>query len=86
MKLTERETEVLAELRANIEGCETIDASGSWMTVYLPNCKSSLEKGFNSILGSLKKKGLYVSQGDDCFGDVLVPESEHELDSAGPAA
>jgi hypothetical protein len=70
-RLTEREVKVLTELRANMEGMD-----GDWMQVYLDNCPSSRERGFNGVLGSLAKKGLYRPQGDDCFGDVLNPKCE----------
>ena len=51
MTLTEREAKVLSELRANEEGEDGC--------VYLPNCPSSREKGWNGVLSSLAKKGLY---------------------------
>lgn len=69
VKLTERETKVLAELRANAEGDQ-----GAEMSVYLPNCPSSRERGFNGVLSSLKKKGLYSPEPDcdGCFGVVMM--------------
>lgn len=79
VKLTERETKVLGELRSNIEGSSRHDDRGVWMTVYLPNCPSSKERGFNGVLGNLYKKGLYDGFGDDCFGEVRC----HACDKCG---
>ena len=70
--LTSREAAVLAELRANLESCREESDEGVWASVYLPNCPSSREKGFNGVLSSLSKKGLYRPEGDDIFGDVKV--------------
>jgi len=69
VKLTERETKLLAELRASAEGIP-----GAEMSVYLPNCPSSRERGFNGVLSSLKKKGLYLPEpgSDGCFGVVVM--------------
>ena len=70
--LTNREAVVLGELRANLESCREESGGEVWVSVYLPNCPSSREKGFNGVLSSLSKKGLYRPEGDDIFGDVKV--------------
>ncbi len=63
--LTEREIKILAELRSNIEG--DADKNG-YYPVCLGNCDSEGSKGWNGILSSLTKKGMYKPENDGDFG------------------
>ena len=65
---------VLAALRANAEGCSTVDASGvEWKDVYLDNCRANTTPHqFAGFLSALKERGFYKTQGDNDFGSVRV--------------
>jgi len=79
MKLTPNETNIVAELKANVESALT-HLGENWGCVYLSNCKSSSTKGWNGTLASLAKKGLYKIYNDGenfgCFGLVKIDETK----------
>lgn len=66
--LTAKETEVYECLKMAAES----NHGDGWSQVYLDNARppSMPNRTFSALLGNLEKKGLYRSQGDDCFGDV----------------
>ncbi len=68
-KLTKNEFEVLSRLR---EKAESDDGDG-WWTVYLDNAfiKGWNKKRWSSVLGSLKKKGLYREIDDPDFRGIF---------------
>jgi len=70
MKISPKAQEVLTNLRAHTEG----SWGDKWHSVYLDNARPTgmSPRSFAGYLATLKKAGLYRSQGDDCFGDVLV--------------
>jgi hypothetical protein len=65
---------VLAALRANAESSFVHSNGGQWAQVYLDNARPTgmTNKSFRSCLAALSRRGLYISQGDDCFGDVRL--------------
>lgn len=76
-ELNHNESRALAALRAHAEGSPEVGASGAtWRQVYLDNAMADLHgwsrSKFAGVLSSLTAKGFYKSQGDDCFGDVLI--------------
>jgi hypothetical protein len=73
MTLTALETTILTALRNNTEGSN----ENGWMSVYLDNARPSNVSAhqFAAILGNLKQKGLYRSQGDDFFGLVFIGDA-----------
>jgi hypothetical protein len=75
--LTESETLVLNALRFYQEGEQTFK-SGVYGSVYLDNARpvGMSARSFAGVLSSLERKGLYKSQGDDCFGYVKMPEAD----------
>lgn len=81
MTLTTKTAEVLAALRANAEGFEITCQDGrQFKAVYLDNALAGLphlsRRMFAGHLSALEAAGLYVSQGDDCFGEVLIEKEE----------
>ncbi len=70
---TAKESEVLAALRAEVEGFEHTDEV--WGSVYIDNAKPDAmsPRAFAGVLAALERKGLYRSQGDDAFGYVRMP-------------
>ena len=68
--------EVLKSLRANVESTRT-NAAGKWGQVYLDNAipDGMSRRSFAGYLSALHEAGLYRSQGDDCFGDVLIGDN-----------
>jgi hypothetical protein len=75
MALSSKALEVLASLRAHVEGSYVEGGStrpGKWGSVYLDNArpKGMSARSFAGYLSALEREGLYRSQGDKCFGDV----------------
>lgn len=72
-KVTQLERVAVEELLANLEGSTSTDSMGVvWGSVYLDNCPMSATKSWSGVLSSLKKKGIYSSQGDGIFGEIRV--------------
>jgi hypothetical protein len=73
MTLTALETTILTALRNEAEGMN----NNGWVSVYLDNARPDDVSAhqFAAILGNLKQKGLYRSQGDDFFGLVFIGEA-----------
>lgn len=78
MKLTVKQTQVLAALRAHAES----DDGNGWWTVYLDNARADLTnmsaRSFGGILGSLAVKGFYrdIECRRSAFGQVKVEVSD----------
>lgn len=73
MTLTEKETTILASVRAEIESTWTDREGNDWGVVYTDNIdRCGMSNGtFAGVLGSLAAKGLYKDDGD-CFGSVRI--------------
>ena len=70
MDLTEMETQMVAQLKSNVEYKDEYANGDVWGGVYLDNLDfSGLTR--SGLLGSLKKKGLYKDAGQG-FGRVLM--------------
>jgi hypothetical protein len=65
---------VLEALLAEVESVSTCADGTKWGQVYLDNARPEgiSVRSFRSCLAALSAKGLYQSQGDDCFGDVRL--------------
>ena len=73
MKFTALESQILSNLRANVEGHSKFYQGKVWTSVYLPNAKPKeiTAHQFAGVLSSLEQKGLYESSGDNYFGYVV---------------
>jgi hypothetical protein len=80
MKLSPKAADVLASLRAHVEGISFLSSENGakFGIVYLDNAKPAgmSRRSFAGYLSTLQKAGLYKSQGDDCFGDVKLEEND----------
>jgi hypothetical protein len=67
---------VLASLRANTEGCTLVKDGVEFHSVYLDNARhpGMRPHQFAGHLSVLQKAGLYIPEGDDCFGLVARAE------------
>ncbi len=72
--LSPKTAEILASLRANVEG-ETFADGKLWGWVYLENAHTNgtTPHAFAGHLAALKDAGLYRTTGDTAFGKVLLP-------------
>ncbi|NBR01318.1 MAG: hypothetical protein EBT79_13310 [Actinobacteria bacterium] len=62
---------VLADLRANAEGCSSMDSDGNeWRDVYLPNAGSG--RSFAGYVSALTDAGFYKTQDGKFFGTVRL--------------
>lgn len=75
---------VFMSLRQNVESVFYENDTGTWGNVYLDNAlpQGMTPRAFAGHLASLQKLGLYRSNGDDCFGDVLM-DGEFVVKGAG---
>ena len=77
MKLSPKALEILKALSAHTEGDVREDVSGNkWQYVYLDNARPDgmSAHSFAGYLSALEAAGLYISYGDDCFGQVRIQE------------
>jgi len=78
MKISPKAFQVLKALQKHSEGGIREDVSGNkWKDIYLDNARPDgmSPRSFSGYLSALEAAGLYISYGDDCFGQVRIQEN-----------